>query len=108
MTDVWRSFIAQRCLWELGCGLVYHAPEVYQLRNTHSLLRDFKDEIPGYLDNERISGVLNDCPLERGPGNSEENLRRCYRALIEAAVLPAAELPLVNAWIDDVADVLRS
>jgi hypothetical protein len=25
MTDIWRSFVAQRCLWELGQGLVFHA-----------------------------------------------------------------------------------
>ena len=28
MTDIWRSFIAQRCLWEFGCGLVFHTAEV--------------------------------------------------------------------------------
>jgi hypothetical protein len=28
MTDIWRSFIAQRCLWELGHWVVCQAPEL--------------------------------------------------------------------------------
>jgi len=44
MTDIWRSFVAQRCLWELGYGLVFHAAEVDQERNEHNLMRDFEDE----------------------------------------------------------------
>jgi hypothetical protein len=52
MTDIWRSFVAQRCLWELGQGVVFHASTVYQERNAHRLLRDFEDEVPGYLLNE--------------------------------------------------------
>jgi hypothetical protein len=103
MTDIWRGFIAQRCLWELGYGLVFHPPEASQSRNTHNLLRDFKDEVPGYLDNDRIVAVLSECPLEPGPKNTAENLRRCYQTLSEAAILPAEEMPLVNAWLDDVA-----
>ena len=27
MTDIWRSLIAQRCLWELGQGVVFHAAD---------------------------------------------------------------------------------
>lgn len=31
MTDIWRSFVAQRCLWEMGKGVTFHSPaEVYQ------------------------------------------------------------------------------
>jgi hypothetical protein len=49
-TDIWRSFIGQRCLWEIGEGVTFHSPsEVYQDRNEHDLLKDFEDEIPGYL-----------------------------------------------------------
>ena len=43
MCDIWKSFVAQRCLWELDMGIVFHAPEVYQDRNVHDLMRDFRD-----------------------------------------------------------------
>src|SRR6185369_14227560 len=51
MTDIWRSFIAQRCLWELDLGVVFHGAEVAQERNQHDLMRDFADEVPGYTRN---------------------------------------------------------
>jgi len=54
MTDIWRSFVAIRCLWELGEGVVFHNASVYQRRNEHDLLKDFEDEIPGYLNNEKV------------------------------------------------------
>ena len=58
MTDIWRSFIAQRCLWELKTGLVFHAAEVVQARNVHNLVKNFEDEICGYLRNDDIKQCL--------------------------------------------------
>src|SRR4029077_7020197 len=58
MTDIWRSFVAQRCLWELNLGIVFHGHEMFQDRNPHSLLRDFEQEVPGYLGNQRLCEVL--------------------------------------------------
>ena len=40
------SFVAQRCLWELGHGMVFHAAEVDQDRNPHNLMRDFRTRFP--------------------------------------------------------------
>jgi len=96
MTDIWRSFIAQRCLWELGEGVVFHAATVFQERNEHDLLRDFADEVPGYLLNDRIRKVLEDCKLDRR--DTTRNLTLCYEALVREQLLPPEELPIVAAW----------
>lgn len=101
MTDIWRSFVAQRCLWELGCGLVFHPPEAIQQRNTHNLLRDFQDEIPGYLHNQKIVRVLSETRLAADAHNMADNLIRCYEALIAHQILPSEEMPLVRAWVAD-------
>jgi STELLO glycosyltransferases len=101
MTDIWRSFVAQRCLWEIGAGVVFHAPEVTQQRNAHVLLRDFEDEIPGYLANERMVSVLGGLSLGSGPASIGSNLLRCYEALIGHGFLSSAEMPLVEAWLRD-------
>lgn len=101
MTDIWRSFIAQRCLWELGHGVVFHAAEVVQERNTHNLMRDFEDEIPGYLGNRQMCTLLDELPLKAGLDEVGRNLRRCYAALVEAGFFPATELVLVDAWLAD-------
>ena len=101
MTDIWRSLVAQRCLWEFGRGLVFHGAEAHQLRNAHNFLRDFEDEVPGYIYNEQIIAVLNNCTLKPGRENVGANLRKCYQALIKAKIFPPEEMPLVNAWLDD-------
>ncbi len=105
MTDIWRSFIAQRCLWELGCGVVFHAPEVIQDRNPHDLMRDFKDEIPGYQRNRELASVLENLTLRAGQEHVGENIRLCYGALIERNFFPEQELELVDLWLRDLASV---
>lgn len=101
MTDIWRSFVAQRCLWQLGLGVVFHAAEVVQERNAHDLMRDFHDELPGYEGNAKIANVLNDTRLEDGEQAIYENLVRCYESLVAGGFFPADELSLVRAWIAD-------
>jgi hypothetical protein len=98
MTDIWRSFVAQRCLWETGSGVVFHAAEVEQRRNEHNLLKDFEHEVDGYLGNERMAEVLQGLTL----GESiEDNLFCCYEALVREGFLPEEELGLVRLWLND-------
>lgn len=100
MTDIWRSFVAQRCLWELGLGVVFHAAEVFQDRNEHNLMRDFNDEVPGYQRNRELARVLEETSLLAGPGSVTENLKRCYEALVARGFFDRAELELLSAWRD--------
>lgn len=99
--DIWKSFVAQRCLWAAGMGVAFHAPEVVQDRNPHDYLRDFRDEVPGYLHNERIAEILSALPLPEGADRVADNLRACYAALAAETVFPPEELPLVDAWLAD-------
>ena len=89
MTDIWRSFIAQRCLWELNLGLVFHAPEGEQDRNEHNLMKDFEDEIPGYLGNQKITELLLSLKLSKEPGENCNNLYHCYEELSENSFFPS-------------------
>lgn len=108
MTDIWRSFVAQRCLWELGHGVVFHGPEMHQDRNEHNLLRDFEQELPGYLNNASIKSLLENLSLSPGAEAVPANLRRCYEALVERGFVEAAELAMVDAWGADVARTRRN
>lgn len=108
MTDIWRSFIAQRCLWEMGCGIVFHGPEMEQTRNPHNLLRDFEQEIPGYLGNAGICEVLERVQLSGEPNRVGENLHRCYEVLIAAGFVSAAEMPMVEAWLRDISGMYQA
>lgn len=100
MTDIWRSFVAQRCLWAMGRSLIFVGPTVRQERNEHNLMRDFSDEVSGYLKNDSIRSCLEQCELT---GRPIDDLVRCYEALIEAGIFPPQEGQLVRAWTAEVA-----
>jgi hypothetical protein len=101
MTDIWRSFVAQRCLWELGYELEFHHADVHQQRNEHNLMRDFDDETVGYLRNDDIRQILESCSLLPGASNLKGNIFRCYEALSRENIVGPGELALVEAWLDD-------
>jgi hypothetical protein len=102
MTDIWRSFVAQRLMWTCGWNLLFHGPTVWQDRNEHSLMRDFADEVPGYLNNDRIRGTLEDLDLDSGVQALSANLFKAYDALIKLEVVGADERGLVDAWRADI------
>ena len=81
-------------------GIVFHAPEVYQDRNAHDLMRDFRDEIPGYDKNREICETLAGLKLKKGELAISENLLICYEALVAKDIFPAKELDLVKAWVE--------
>ena len=105
MTDIWRSFITQRVAWENDWSVLYHESTVWQERNDHNLLKDFEDEIPGYLNNQKIIDVLTDLELKAGEDAICDNLLKCYDAMIDNGWIEAKEAPLVRAWVEDISNV---
>ena len=101
MTDIWRSFVAQRIAWEYGWSISFHSATVYQERNEHDLMKDFTDEVSGYLHNGKIAEALGATVLFGAKGSIFENLRRCYKTLIALELVAEEELQLLNAWSDD-------
>ncbi|HVG34230.1 MAG TPA: STELLO glycosyltransferase family protein [Pyrinomonadaceae bacterium] len=101
MTDIWRSFVAQRIAWANGWSVLFHEPTVWQERNEHNLMRDFKDEVPGYLHNSAICEALDRLQLPSGVEHLGDNLHACYETLVSMSLVDRKELPLVAAWIDD-------
>lgn len=101
MTDIWRSFVAQRCLWAMGAHLLFNDADAFQSRNEHNLMKDFADEVPGYLNNSRISDALASLKLANGPSHTLDNVSKCYEALIRIGLVPEKEMPLVDAWAND-------
>jgi hypothetical protein len=101
MTDIWRSFVAQRIAWENGWNILFYSSTVIQERNDHSLLRDFADEVPGYLNNAAIGAALDALPIRAGAEHMPDNLRICYEKLVSMKLVGGDELPLLEAWIGD-------
>jgi STELLO glycosyltransferase-like protein len=105
MTDIWRSFVAQRISWANNWGVLFHEPTVWQERNEHNLMRDFKDEVPGYLNNAAICEALDKLALKPGVDNLEDNLRVCYEELVRMELVGRQELDLIEAWISDLEEI---
>jgi hypothetical protein len=101
MTDIWRSFVAQRIAWEYGWKIAFQSPTVSQDRNEHNLLRDFEDEVPGYLHNEAIGKALESLNLSDRMDNIFDNLLRCYEVLIGMDLVGAEEMDILKLWNKD-------
>lgn len=59
MTDIWRSFVAQFVLKSQRKKMLFGNATVFQERNKHDLIEDFKQEIDGYVNNNSIIEHLN-------------------------------------------------
>jgi hypothetical protein len=105
MTDIWRSFVAARIAAANGWHILFHEATVWQERNAHNLMRDFADEVPGYLNNARIKGCLDALDIPGGIANIPTALRQCYTALIALDVIGAQETELLDAWLSDLAAI---
>lgn len=101
MTDIWRSFIAQRIAWTNNWGILFHEPTVWQERNDHNLMKDFKAELPGYLHNGDICDALEKLELRSGVENLHDNLRACYEKLVSMEFVDRQELTLLDFWLAD-------
>jgi len=102
MTDIWRSFVAQRILWSCGLGVLFHSATVWQERNAHDLQRDFDDEVVGYQNNAKIARKLSELKLASGIETIPENMIFCYRTLVEAGWVGEGEITLLEAWLSDI------
>jgi len=103
MTDIWRSFVAQRIAWENRWGVLFHEPTMRQERNEHNLMKDFEDEIVGYLKNKDICEALSSLKLRAGTDHVGENMILCYETLIGMGLLAQGELDLLAYWLSDMA-----
>ena len=105
MTDIWRSFIAQRISWANGWSVLFHEATVWQKRNEHDLLKDFEDEIPGYMNNTKIALALAALDLPKGREHIYDNLIKCYDIMIANGWVGEQEAPAVRAWCEDMSRI---
>ncbi len=68
-------------------------------------MKDFKDEIPGYLLNRKMVECLNSIALSPTRSDIGKNLRLCSEALVAAQIMDSRELKLLDGWLKDVASV---
>lgn len=101
-TDIWRSIIAQRIIYNDNKNLLFHSSNVFQKRNAHNLMQDFNDEITVYKNINYIYSTLKKIRLAKGHHNYLKNIEICYRILCEKGFFPKKEMILVKAWGTDI------
>lgn len=105
MTDIWRSFVAQRIAWANGWSLLFNGPTLRHERNDHNLLSDFRDELPGYLNNGGICEALAQLSIPAGVEQISDNLYTCYETLLSMGLVAQSELDLLEAWVRDLEEI---
>lgn len=101
MTDIWRSFIAQRGLWNMGKTVLHHKATANQIRNDHNFITDFLSENVGYQHNKSIVQAID--RLGERSNDPLRYIREAYRLLISESFFSEDELALVDDWISDIA-----
>ena len=99
LTDIWRSYWAQRLLWLLDETITFRGPSAYQIRNSHSYLKDFEEERSMYFQTEKLIIFL----LEWKCFNF-----KFYECLIDLSIQMANndfwghdEIDSIKSWLDD-------
>ncbi len=96
--DIWRGLIAMAIAHARGWSLAVLPPTVRQERNPHDLMRDFRDEIPVYLETAPALDRLTEAAASTT--DDSDALRASYEALVDLGYVPREELVLVDAWND--------
>jgi hypothetical protein len=101
MTDIWRSFVAQAALWRCGSSFSFHAATVEQIRNEHDLMKDFADEVVGYLENRKIASTLTEASkmIQSGIPVAAVALE-LWESLEKIGIVPAKEMPIIRGWFE--------
>ena len=102
-TDIIRGYIAQRMMWEHGLRLGFIGPTVYQERNAHHLMGDFKDEIECYLGVKKLVKLLNAMAFST---DYESNLMSVYQELVKIGLVKQGEIEILKAWLSDIRKVM--
>ena len=76
-------------------------PTVFQDRNEHDLMRDFRDEIEGYIGYERFVQTLEETTVGGTAASLLSDLKVLYTALISAGFFTSDELEILDAWLAD-------
>ena len=104
VSDIWRSYITSRLLWETNYTIGFASPFVEQHRNPHNYMVDFKDEADLY---NRVDALLS--ALASWTTADQVTLADAYLTLIakltkQGGILAREDLRLAQAWVHDLAE----
>ncbi len=100
MTDIWRSFVAQKIMWKYKYQLSFHSATLFQERNDQDLMKDFRDEIDGYCLNEEIACRLLGFELDFDD-DLNTDIYKCWDMLRDAKIIGDLEMKIIERWLGE-------
>jgi len=99
VSDIWRSYLTQKLLWDIGQVLAFTNAHVVHDRVAHDYLKDFHSEQDLYLKSTALVAFLakwvSDAPT------LVERLEQLWAALYQRGFVEIGDLQLAQAWIRD-------
>ena len=100
VSDIWRSYITSRLLWDTEYYLGFSSPVVRQFRNPHSYMNDLVEEKDLYFKVDDLISML-----LKWDGSGFDQLQKAYidvvGNLVAGGFLEEIDLKLARAWCKD-------
>lgn len=103
VSDIWRSYIAQRMMHQVGQRLAFTSPIVTQIRNVHSYIADLQAEIPLYTKTHELVKWIYDWkpPHEAQNHPLVAAMEDLYINLYEIGIVEIEDVSLIQDWMSD-------
>lgn len=100
--DILKMYICQKCMWEYNKTMCYISPIMFQSRNMHNYINDFKSEYSMYISTLNIvDNIFENIHLN---GNNND-LLIIYTALLENNIVQQLDLFLVKEWLNIIGSI---
>ena len=98
VSDIWRSYIMQRLMHDVGQVVGFVSPFVKQIRNAHNYQGDYMSERPLYEKTEALVRVLSQ--WKSSSHSFEERFRELFVELYERDFIEIEDVYLAYEWIN--------
>lgn len=89
--DILRSYIAQKLLWDKGLVLGYFSPIVYQDRNQHDYMEDFRQEFSMYNSVMPVVNLLKSL--------DKTSIQDIYTQLYKSGIVKQEDVEALSFWL---------
>lgn len=103
VSDIWRSYLTQKLLWEVGQLVAFHPAHVVHDRVEHDYLKDFQSEQDLYLKVPAMVSFL--AHWTSNAPTLVERLEQLWAALYSRGFVELGDLKLAQAWIRDLLEL---
>lgn len=99
VSDIWRAYLTQKLLWDIGQVITFHPSHVVHDRVAHDYLKDFQSE--GDLQLKSTAMVQFLAQWSSDAPTLLERIEQLWAALYARGFVELGDVRLAQAWIRD-------